>query len=140
MFLQFASQAQNLNPDSVKQEEKFVYEHVCVSLKILNIERIKHAHIIDAVDLKNNEHYTIVSLKKINFSFGRVKEGKSYIFTIYPYFTANNVVPTLGLTYVLELEGTIIAVPSRSWMNNVYLTKSLKGLCYIESHPLCPEI
>lgn len=139
LFFSIASQAQRLNPKSVKQNEKILYDPICAYLKILNVESIRHAHIIDAVDLKNNYYYTIVSLKKINFSFGRVIEGESYIFMIYPYFTASNYVPTLGLTYVLEIEGKVITVPSRSWMNNVYLTISLKGLCYIESHQLCPE-
>lgn len=135
MFLNFAPQAQNLNPDSVKQDEKFLYDSICVNLKILKIESVKHAHIIDAVDLKNNYYYTIVSLKKIIFSFRRVKVGKSYVFTIYPYFHPNNYVPTLGLTYVIELEGMVIKVPSRSWMNNVYLTKNLYDLRYIRNQP-----
>lgn len=140
LFFNIASQSQNLNLNSVKHDRKYLHDSVCIDLKILNIERIKHAHIIDAVDLKNNHYYTIVSLKKINFSFRRVKEGKSYVFLIYPYFYPNNYVPTLGLTYVLEIDSKVIAVPSRSWMNNVYLTKNLKGLSYIRNQSICPDL
>jgi hypothetical protein len=137
LFFHLASFAQILKSESGAVVKERTHDSVCKNLKILKIESIKYAYIIDAVDQKNNFHYTIVSLKKINLGGSRIREGKSCKLPINPYFTTDDFVPMLGLTFVIEIEGKVIVVPSRSWTNNLYYSENLTGLRYKTIHKTC---
>ncbi len=130
LFFHIASFAQMLKSECGTVVKERTHDSVCKNLEILKIESIKHAYIIDAVDQKNNYHYTIVSLKRINLGGCRIREGKSCKLAIHPYFTADDFVPMLGLTFVIEVDGKVIEVPSRSWTSNVYYSENLTGLRY----------
>lgn len=103
---------------------QYVEKETITTVHIVEIEKQQKHYIITALD--GDEYIVIVSKrhKKVNNSV-KITPGNYYNMRIIPCLK-NDVVPAMGLRYVIRINGDEIKVPIRG--KNIYIAPNLYGL------------
>jgi hypothetical protein len=103
---------------------QYVEKETTTTVHIVEIEKQQKHYIITALD--GDEYIVIISKrhKKINNSV-KITPGNYYDMRLIPCLK-NDVIPTMGLRYVIRINGNEVKVPMRG--KNIYIAPNLYGL------------
>lgn len=106
-------------------------------MEILEIHKKKNAYIIYSRIEKDSCLIAIVTFKKRCGNGVKIKIGKKYAISIFPYFK-DDILPNHSILFVVIKDGKKVNVPSTGWMSNVYTTPDLAGLRIIDKEETSP--
>lgn len=102
---------------------------------IMNYKRAPLAYIISVMKLNDSSFYTVVSLNKGDSCSEKIKIGEVYKLKLKSYYNRGKEITYIGrhgIDVRLWIENKMILFNTGiNYINDIYLTPNLKGLCYI---------
>ncbi len=107
--------------ENIDQNEK---DTISTTVKIIYIERVRYAYIIDVYDTVANSYYRIVFLKEKKRK-PPIKIGEYHKIDFWPYYE-EDMIPNHAIKNILIIKDKRIIIPSTSWSGNIYLTEDFQ--------------
>ena len=112
--------------DSLAFQEKRIIDS---RFKIQRISSVKHAYVIEGLNLEDSLIYKIVSLKKRKPGHPKISEGEVYRLLIKPHFREMKMILSNPMTAVVIIEDKKVYIKGRG--ENIYICSNLIGLSFI---------
>ena len=98
--------------------------------KVIKISKVKNGFAIILHNERLDFWYDVATSREKAKKMSKIIAGKTYELTLIP-ISEINIVPCLGLTWIVEINNKKILIKSNSWTGNVYTSPNLRGVYYI---------
>ncbi|HLN52606.1 MAG TPA: hypothetical protein VK212_02790 [Lentimicrobium sp.] len=105
---------------------------ISATVKIIHIERIRYAYIVDVYDTIADSYYRIVFLKEKK-QRPSIKIGQYHKIDFWPYYE-EDMMPNHAIKNILIIKDKRIIIPSTGWSGNIYLTEDFKRKTSTSKH------
>jgi hypothetical protein len=121
----------SLSFPSIGQEDK-KSDTLIDNYKIIKIDKVKNGYAIILHNEKLNLWYDLATSREKDKAYLKIIVGNTYELLLIPY-SEIDYMPSLGVTWLVEISNRKIPIKSNSWTGNVYTSPNLKGLYYLNN-------
>ncbi len=121
----------SLSFSSIGQEYK-ERDTLLDNYKIIKIDKVNNGYEIILHNEKLDLWYDLASSREKDKKYSKIIVGNTYKMLLIPY-SKIDFVPSLGLTWLVEINNKKIPIKSNSWTGNIYTSPYLKGLYYLDN-------
>lgn len=114
----------------LKNQNQWVADTISSTFEVKKIERIKNAYLIEIIDVRTEQQYRIVSLRKKNMNGVRLKVNNTYELKIWP-LSPVLFLNAKGITKTIYINGYRIKVKGNDNFPREYTSSDILGLFYI---------